>query len=41
MKRVKQGEYDLPVGPLLLSPDFMMDSLKREVVFKEPEVDKI
>lgn len=38
MKKVNQNGYKLPNGPILMSPDFLLDSAKREVIFKTPEV---
>ncbi len=38
MERVNQNGFKLPVGPILMSPDFLLDSAKREVIFKTPEV---
>lgn len=37
MQRVDQDGCKLPVGPILMSPDFLIDSAKREVLFKTPE----
>ena len=38
MERVNQNGFKLPIGPILMSPDFLLDSAKREVIFKTPEV---
>ena len=38
MERVDQDGCKLPMGPILMSPDFLIDSAKREVLFRTPEV---
>lgn len=38
MDRVKQADSLMPEGPILMSPDVLLDSAKREVIFKTPEV---
>jgi len=38
---LQQGKYNLPEGPLLMSPDRLFHSFKREVILKRPEVFKI
>ena len=38
MERVDQDGCKLPAGPILMSPDFLIDSAKREVLFRTPEV---
>ncbi|KAJ2777430.1 lipin Ned1 [Coemansia interrupta] len=37
LNHVKQGEYRLPAGPLLLSPDRLFTSFHREVIMKRPQ----
>ncbi|KAJ1719889.1 lipin Ned1 [Coemansia erecta] len=37
LTHVKQGEYRLPGGPLLLSPDRLFTSFHREVIMKRPQ----
>ncbi|KAJ1861297.1 lipin Ned1 [Coemansia sp. RSA 2703] len=37
LNHVKQGEYRLPGGPLLLSPDRLFTSFHREVIMKRPQ----
>lgn len=41
LKSVKQKGFKLPEGPLITSPDSLFESLKREVIIKNPEVFKI
>ncbi|KAJ2355475.1 lipin Ned1 [Coemansia erecta] len=36
LSNVKQGEYKLPLGPLLLSPDRLFTSFHREVIKRRP-----
>ncbi|KAJ2167932.1 lipin Ned1 [Coemansia sp. RSA 353] len=36
ISNVKQGEYKLPLGPLLLSPDRLFTSFHREVIKRRP-----
>ncbi|KAI9502062.1 Lipin/Ned1/Smp2-domain-containing protein [Coemansia spiralis] len=36
LSNVKQGEYKLPLGPLLLSPDRLFTSFHREVIMRRP-----
>jgi len=38
MERVDQTGFKLPTGPILMSPDFLIDSAKREILFRNPEV---
>lgn len=38
---LKQEGLKLPDGPLIMSPDRLMRSLKREVILKKPQVFKI
>ncbi|CAF1126783.1 unnamed protein product [Adineta steineri] len=41
LRSIKQCKYNLPVGPLLLSPDSLLAAFHREVVAKQPEKFKI
>ncbi|CAM4785326.1 unnamed protein product [Rotaria magnacalcarata] len=41
LKNVKQYDRELPIGPLLISPDTLMTALYREVIEKKPEYFKI
>ncbi|CAF3578061.1 unnamed protein product, partial [Rotaria sp. Silwood2] len=41
LKKVKQYDRELPIGPLLISPDTLMIALYREVIAKKPEDFKI
>jgi len=41
LKSVKQKGLSLPEGPLITSPDTLYESLKREVIIRNPEVFKI
>ncbi|CAF4385043.1 unnamed protein product, partial [Adineta steineri] len=41
LKKVKQSNRELPVGPLLISPDTLMTAFYREVILKKPEDFKI
>lgn len=41
INRVGQNGFKLPPGPILMSPDLVLPSLRREVVFKRPELFKI
>ncbi|KAI8319697.1 LNS2-domain-containing protein, partial [Martensiomyces pterosporus] len=36
LNNVKQGQYKLPTGPLLLSPDRLFTSFHREVIMRRP-----
>jgi phosphatidate phosphatase PAH1 len=38
---LQQDESTLPKGPVIMSPDRLMYSFKREVIYKRPEVFKI
>jgi len=38
---VKQGDYNLPPGPVLLSPDRLLTAFNREVILRMPQVFKI
>ena len=38
MERVIQDGCKLPSGPMLMSPDPLIESAKREVLFRTPEV---
>ncbi|KAL6305763.1 Lipin/Ned1/Smp2-domain-containing protein [Sparassis latifolia] len=41
LKGVKQNDYQLPDGPVIMSPDRLMASLHREVIMRKPEVFKM
>ncbi|CAF4825357.1 unnamed protein product [Rotaria sp. Silwood1] len=41
LRNIKQSDRELPVGPLLISPDTLMTALYREVIAKKPEDFKI
>ncbi|KAF8338980.1 Lipin/Ned1/Smp2-domain-containing protein [Cantharellus anzutake] len=41
LKGIKQNDYHLPEGPVIMSPDRLMASLHREVIMKKPEVFKM
>ncbi|EPQ30036.1 uncharacterized protein PFL1_02154 [Pseudozyma flocculosa PF-1] len=41
LKGVKQNNYVLPDGPVIMSPDRLMASLHREVILRKPEVFKM
>lgn len=41
LKSIKQGEFRLPDGPVLLSSDDLFHALKREMIVKNPETFKI
>ncbi|KAG8929089.1 hypothetical protein FRC02_006027 [Tulasnella sp. 418] len=41
LKGIKQNNYQLPEGPVIMSPDRLMASLHREVIMKKPEVFKM
>lgn len=41
LKGVRQNEYQLPEGPVIMSPDRLMASLHREVIMRKPEVFKM
>ncbi|CAF0887157.1 unnamed protein product [Rotaria sordida] len=41
LKNIKQSDRELPIGPLLISPDTLMTALYREVIAKKPEDFKI
>ncbi|KAH8096741.1 LNS2-domain-containing protein [Cristinia sonorae] len=41
LKGIKQNEYQLPEGPVIMSPDRLMASLHREVIMRKPEVFKM
>ena len=40
-KGIKQNDYQLPEGPVIMSPDRLMASLHREVIMRKPEVFKM
>lgn len=41
LKGVIQGDYQLPDGPVLMSPDRLFTSFHREVIIRKPEVFKM
>ncbi|KAL8286632.1 hypothetical protein RQP46_004160 [Phenoliferia psychrophenolica] len=41
LKGIKQNGFQLPDGPVIMSPDRLMTSLHREVVLRKPEVFKM
>lgn len=41
LKGVKQNDYQLPEGPVIMSPDRLMASFHREVIMRKPEVFKM
>ncbi|KAI8333978.1 Lipin/Ned1/Smp2-domain-containing protein [Chlamydoabsidia padenii] len=41
LKRVVQDDYQLPDGPVLMSPDRLFTSFHREVIIRKPEVFKM
>ncbi|KAG6832181.1 hypothetical protein H0H92_004913 [Tricholoma furcatifolium] len=41
LKGIKQNNYQLPEGPVIMSPDRLMTSLHREVILRKPEVFKM
>ncbi|TBU47240.1 LNS2-domain-containing protein [Dichomitus squalens] len=41
LKGIKQNNYQLPEGPVIMSPDRLMASLHREVIMRKPEVFKM
>jgi len=41
LQGVKQNDYQLPEGPVIMSPDRLMASLHREVIMRKPEVFKM
>ncbi|WRT70812.1 uncharacterized protein IL334_007811 [Kwoniella shivajii] len=41
LKTIIQGEYRLPEGPVIMSPDRLMASLHREVIMRKPELFKM
>lgn len=41
LKTVVQGDYRLPEGPVIMSPDRLMASLHREVILRKPELFKM
>lgn len=41
LKRVEQGQYQLPVGPVIMSPDRLLRAFHREVIRRRPEEFKI
>ncbi|KAK4517456.1 uncharacterized protein ATC70_000793 [Mucor velutinosus] len=41
LKKVLQGNYQLPDGPVIMSPDRLFTSLHREVIMRKPEMFKM
>ncbi|WWC72692.1 uncharacterized protein I206_106656 [Kwoniella pini CBS 10737] len=41
LKTISQGDYRLPEGPVIMSPDRLMASLHREVIMRKPELFKM
>ncbi|KAH9978528.1 Lipin/Ned1/Smp2-domain-containing protein [Lactifluus volemus] len=41
LQGIKQNDYQLPEGPVIMSPDRLMTSLHREVIMRKPEVFKM
>ncbi|GJE84370.1 LNS2-domain-containing protein [Phanerochaete sordida] len=41
LRNIKQNDYQLPEGPVIMSPDRLMASLHREVIMRKPEVFKM
>ncbi|WVQ76689.1 hypothetical protein IAR50_006363 [Cryptococcus sp. DSM 104548] len=41
LKSIAQGQYRMPEGPVLMSPDRLMASLHREVIMRKPELFKM
>jgi phosphatidate phosphatase LPIN len=41
LRGIKQNDYQLPEGPVVMSPDRLMASLHREVIMRKPEVFKM
>jgi phosphatidate phosphatase LPIN len=41
LKSIAQGDYRLPEGPVIMSPDRLMASLHREVIMRKPELFKM
>lgn len=41
LKKILQGNYQLPDGPVIMSPDRLFTSLHREVIIRKPEVFKM
>ncbi|KPV78142.1 uncharacterized protein RHOBADRAFT_32780, partial [Rhodotorula graminis WP1] len=41
LKNIKQNGFQLPDGPVIMSPDRLMTSLHREVIMRKPEVFKM
>lgn len=41
LKGIRQGNYQLPDGPVIMSPDRLFTSLHREVIMRKPELFKM
>jgi phosphatidate phosphatase LPIN len=37
LQKVEQGSYQLPEGPIIMSPDRLLKSFHREVIARRPE----
>ena len=38
LSKIIQNDFKMPIGPLLMSPESMIDSFKTEVIHKKSEV---
>ncbi|KAL7422980.1 lipin Ned1 [Cryptotrichosporon argae] len=41
LRTINQGDYRMPEGPVIMSPDRLMASLHREVIMRKPELFKM
>jgi phosphatidate phosphatase LPIN len=41
LQSIRQNDYQLPEGPVIMSPDRLLASLHREVIMRKPEVFKM
>ncbi|CAJ0649797.1 3377_t:CDS:10 [Entrophospora sp. SA101] len=41
LQKVEQGKYQLPDGPVIMSPDRLLTAFHREVIMRKPEVFKM
>ncbi|KAK9475280.1 Lipin/Ned1/Smp2-domain-containing protein [Dipodascopsis tothii] len=41
LRGIEQGTYKVPAGPVILSPDRTIAALRREVIYRKPEVFKM
>jgi phosphatidate phosphatase LPIN len=37
LKKIEQGSYQLPEGPVIMSPDRLLRAFTREVIYRRPE----